>query len=1283
MLRLAKVTLCGFKSFADRTEFRFDDPVTAVVGPNGCGKSNIVDAIKWVLGERSAKSLRSKEMQDVIFAGSAARAPAGFASVTLTFDNPTLPAPIEPASGDEALADAAEEADPGESVIQRRGPRLRPLPIDTEAVSVERRLHRDGQSQYLINGKRARLRDIRELFLDTGIGADAYSIIEQGKVDAMLLASPTDRRTIFEEAAGIARFRARRLESMRKLDRTESNLLIAREQLATAERRLKTVRTQAERARTFRALDARLRGLRLALALHQYDELCSRLEGLTSRQHGLQRERDAAIEDVEQIEARRQDAELERHELERTLRAHTDRAQRAEHDASHARQRGELLRSTLAQARGRLEEESPRLDALRRSHAADTADLDQTLAKARDLADHAAKAETALESQTRAREASARALIELRHELREAEDAASRAARDLAALDTRIESEQARARSLDEHAARLAESIDQACAERDGLESARAAAESLAHDSRVKADGARSVVAALDQRLRTLGDDQQDVGRRVSALEEQRIKLESRLTTLREMVDAHTGLGEGAIEALRLRDESVEPYASIIAPLADLIETDAEDARAVEAALGASLRGLVVPSLAPFAAAPAPVAGRVVLLESSGDAQPAHVDAGLPAGVIPISRLIRCEDGLRPLVESLVPRAALAPNAQTALALVAGPLEGWTLVTPEGDVVERGRLVAGEPSADEGVGLLERRGELQALESELATLASAVADGRSALAALGDQAAALDRERAEARARLADADRAVLDAEHRLDRLDAELARAEREVARLESERLALQADTDQLRARLAATADERDALAERCESLEAARDALAGRAAAAQAELDELTERSSVLRVEASRLTEQAAAARADAERQERAIAERAEEIGRLERALADQQERVSALEQEIADADAARADAERTAKACRASIDACRADLAQARDRAEPLARAHEAAVERARIAERDWNAVELTRRELEVRRETLEERAAEDLDTDLAADLPEFRALLASGGVAPVDEDETAGEIEDLRGAIRRLGNINLDAIEEESRLEERNEDLARQVEDLDSAREHLEGLIERLSDASRERFREAFEAIRDHFAGDDGMFRRLFGGGRAELRLIPDEETGEVDWLESGVEIIASPPGKKPRTINLLSGGEKTMTAVALLMSIFQSKVSPFCLLDEVDAALDDANVERFCSILSDFLGQAHFIIVTHNRRTMQFADTLYGVTMQERGVSRRVSVSLHEVGENGRLSASATSRADEDRPAPSARDGLAAMRTGRAPIDVAENGSPRETAATSA
>ncbi|RMH27220.1 MAG: hypothetical protein D6693_05760, partial [Planctomycetota bacterium] len=315
VLRLAKVTLCGFKSFADRTEFRFDDPVTAVVGPNGCGKSNIVDAIKWVLGERSAKSLRSKEMQDVIFAGSAARAPAGFASVTLTFDNPTLPAPIEPASGDEALADAAEEADPGESVIQRRGPRLRPLPIDTEAVSVERRLHRDGQSQYLINGKRARLRDIRELFLDTGIGADAYSIIEQGKVDAMLLASPTDRRTIFEEAAGIARFRARRLESMRKLDRTESNLLIAREQLATAERRLKTVRTQAERARTFRALDARLRGLRLALALHQYDELCSRLEGLTSRQHGLERERDAAIEDVEQIEARRQDAELERHEL--------------------------------------------------------------------------------------------------------------------------------------------------------------------------------------------------------------------------------------------------------------------------------------------------------------------------------------------------------------------------------------------------------------------------------------------------------------------------------------------------------------------------------------------------------------------------------------------------------------------------------------------------------------------------------------------------------------------------------------------------------------------------------------------------------------------------------------------------------------------------------------------------------------------------------------------------------------------------------------------------------
>jgi len=292
--------------------------------------------------------------------------------------------------------------------------------------------------------------------------------------------------------------------------------------------------------------------------------------------------------------------------------------------------------------------------------------------------------------------------------------------------------------------------------------------------------------------------------------------------------------------------------------------------------------------------------------------------------------------------------------------------------------------------------------------------------------------------------------------------------------------------------------------------------------------------------------------------------------------------------------------------------------------------------AARQRLSIVERNYHALELSKREHEVNREHLEQSAADDLGLDMNIEYPQYRALMADGNVEAVDRDTAVTRIDELRGAIKRLGNVNLDAIEEERDLVGRNEELFRQVGDLDSAREQLIGLIEELSNLSRERFKETFETIRENFAGTNGMFRRVFGGGKADMHLIPNEETGEVDWLESGMEIVAKPPGKEPRSIKLLSGGEKTMTSVALVMAIFQSKPSPFCLLDEVDAALDDANVERFCGVLRTFLDRSHFVIITHNKRTMQAGDQLYGVTMQERGVSRRVAVRFDQVGVDGQI-----------------------------------------------
>ena len=291
-----------------------------------------------------------------------------------------------------------------------------------------------------------------------------------------------------------------------------------------------------------------------------------------------------------------------------------------------------------------------------------------------------------------------------------------------------------------------------------------------------------------------------------------------------------------------------------------------------------------------------------------------------------------------------------------------------------------------------------------------------------------------------------------------------------------------------------------------------------------------------------------------------------------------------------------------------------------------------------------DRDYNAIELSRREVEIKRETLEERTLTDLELDLPGAYVPYRACREEEDFQAIDREAAEAEIDTLREAIRRLGNVNLDAIDEESELEERNEELIRQVEDIDTAVGQLQALIEELDRTSRERFEATFNAIRRNFAGNEGMFRKLFGGGSADLMLLPDEN-GRIDWLESGVEVRAKPPGKEPRVISQLSGGEKALTAVAMLMAIFKSKPSPFCILDEVDAALDDANVDRFCQALLPFLGQSHFIIITHHKRTMQVCDQLYGITMQERGVSKRVSVRVEDVSADGRISRQAIERAD--------------------------------------
>lgn len=1329
-MRLVRLTLNGFKSFADRTEFHFEDAVTGIVGPNGCGKSNVVDAIKWVLGERSSKSLRGSEMLDVIFAGSAGRKPAGMASVCLTFENPIsqaaptdapvlADATIEPLAAEardaaltDAETDAAEtqqtsetpEAGGGEaaaapsdaisdealaesegSIVDLTQKGKRGLPIDADVVEVERRLYRDGTSQYLINGRRARLRDIRELFLDTGIGADAYSIIEQGKVDRMLLASPQERRSIFEEAAGVAKYKQRRIESLRKLEKTEQNLAASRQQLESSERRLRLVKGQAARARKFKELDADLTRWRLALAFEQYHDLRERLSGLTSGQANLQERRDAVHAKVSELDARRLEAEESRAQKQVASRAAEQERMNLAFQSSQSGQKRELTQRLLSELASREQQDGARAGALENeareveASLADASDLVGAVAEQRD------EQERSLRSLSLERESALRDRQDRESQASDLRQQAQRLDRERAGLLAAADAEERQARALSEQieqAERAMAALEQQGSDLRGSRESLAAlaAEAIASLARVE-----SALESAQQELESLSVGRESLARRVSDLQQEAAKTESRRATLREMDQSRVGYAEAVRAVMQQRDGSGGTrYAAVLAPLADLIETDRMSlvegeggeavgmTQAIEAALASSLQGLVVRSSSSLSAEDlSQLEGRVTFLplDAGGGVHAAEfpgsireVDPALSSRVVRLGRVVRPRtdaglneadtEAVRSLLSRLLGETYLVDSLDVASMLRASGFlpAGARFVTREGHLLEsNGRLIAGPMGADEGSGVLERRAELARLDASIEQVRARLDTARSELATLSAAASACSERAGGLRRDLQIAQKASLAAQSAAERGDADLARWSRDLeesrSRLSSlcERRERQsAERDTLRAKAASISS---SIEELSQSLATADQA----AQESRARAESLQERCTLARIEVERLSALATQARREVSRLEL----RRDEITRLRRDL----------EQQVQRHQDQRREHEATLAECDRQIEDARVALAELSGRAEQAAAALTEAGEQfvavsealhrerehAMALERDWNALEIARRELEVKRETIEERTAEELRVNLAGDYPAFAERVREGAAVRTDLAEAARAIDELRAQIKSLGNVNLDAIDEEGTLEATNENLVRQVADLDAARVTLVDLIERLNNVSKERFAAVFTKIQDQFGGADGMFRRLFGGGKAEVRLMPlvreveqadgsivKVETDEIDMLESGIEVIAKPPGKEPRGISQLSGGEKTLTAVALLMSIFRSKPSCFCILDEVDAALDESNVQRFASVVRQFTDLSHFIVITHNKRTMQAADSLFGVTMQERGVSTRVRVKFDQVGRDGSI-----------------------------------------------
>ncbi|MEM1184912.1 MAG: chromosome segregation protein SMC [Planctomycetota bacterium] len=1313
-LRLVSLTLHGFKSFADKTSFTFDDPITGVVGPNGCGKSNLVDAIKWVLGERSSKSLRGKEMIDVIFAGSAGRKPGGMASVTLTFSNPentqapnteatptheaspnTGPVEIE-AEDVEAVAEGDENI--GEVMLDRRRVR-RPLPIDAEEVAVERQLYRDGTSRYLINGKRARLRDIRELFMDTGIGADAYSIIEQGKVDAMLLASPQERRTIFEEAAGVAKYKVRRIEASRKLERAETNLVRTRDQLESTERRLKTVRTQAAKARRFQELDDESRALKLAVAFQQYDEVRLKLEGLTSQLQMLAGERDATQRAVTELESDKREADAARAESEGELRRLERAAAEARHRSEQAEQRATMAARSIEEANKAIETETARHAEAQKvvsDLASDASDAAEQLAA---LSEKLADAERSLETLNAQRSSASQRAASARRDLAEARTTLEKIERDRARVEAQAEARRREREQLSGREAKLA-------SRRDELETTlKAVGQRISDTERLSAaagqriTGAERSASELAERAGTLADDRSEQVEALNGLERELAAADAKRATLDELVRTRAGLGEAAKAALERRDAG-EGFAGVVAPLAELIEADTEHASLVEAALGDLLDALIVrtpgemPTREELDALPGRVRLAVLAETGSGDEGMADADAVLlSARVHRVRSIVRTKAdapaGLAELLDRVLGSCLAVGDLDAAHMLRASGLTRARFVTSSGETLDTdGTMTVGPRSVSGETGVLARAAALQELETRVDALTTHVESERSRLAATDARLAAVQGERGAAERELADAKSVAAKLASTLERERAELARNERDLKSVREETDELSAQGETIGAQLTELTDRArkfDGLAGEHRQAVATHEATASEAEAdaeragdalakARVEVGRLGEQTSASRREARRLETEVETAKRRASEHERHVAEATERRDRhSETVNAAEAERESSRVQAAQMAEAASGLGD-TVKAASERVEAIGSELGKARDRA--------------RLVERDWNGIEGTRREQEVRREHLEERAHEDIGIDLAGEYVDYRVVVAPGDVAPVDVPDSQARINVLKSEIKKLGNVNIDAIAEEDTLAEKNEELVAQLADIDEARARLVELIETLNEASKARFGEVFARIQGHFGGQDGMFRKLFGGGRAEVRLMPlikevdgqKVQTDEVDLLESGIEVIAKPPGKEPRSISQLSGGEKTLTAVALLMSIFRSKPSCFCVLDEVDAALDEANVARFGGVIREFTSFSRFIVITHNKRTMQICDHMYGVTQRERGVSSRVSVKFDQVGKDGSVSAEALKSPPpepepkkQELPSAALRKTLGRMRKGEGPVEVSADG----------
>ncbi|MEP4076568.1 chromosome segregation protein SMC [Haloferula sp.] len=1260
---LKSLDIHGFKSFADKTHLEFHEGVTGIVGPNGCGKSNVVDAIRWVLGETSAKALRGGEMADVIFNGTEKRKALGMAEVTLT------------------MADCEEK-----------------LKVDYNEVGITRRVFRDGKSEYRINGTLCRLKDIHEMLMDTGIGRTAYSIMAQGQIDQILSSKPEERRAVFEEAAGITKYKKEKKEALRKLDYTEANLLRVSDVLAEQERRMNSLKRQVSKARRYKnlaadvlVLDTHLGHRRFVEMSAERDEYRTSIRSLEATETELERlmqPKEEAVADA-RLEARNFEGELA--ELRQELNNHRNSLASAEGRIAFNDERRSELEGRVGQNREEIAATKEKLERQEFDFVAANEALEQ-------LARRIAELEIQLEEREEKTRGAASRRQEIEGQLRESRVEANRTQSLIAATQAKIESSLAQLETSRERAKQLADEEERLNQE---LEEATVQRQEIATKLEEHAASTSELEEGFQKAERQYQHNRGDLDAARTAASEAHKSLaqrSSRLDVLKQLVASGEGFEGGTREVLNGLDQPDQFKPGVQGVLAGFIEADNECARAVEAALGSHLQAVLVSdeSLAETLIArltEKKLGHAAILPESFVGASAGTQMETVPEGAIAwaLDR-VKIDARVSGVIERLLEKVLIVPDLPTALRLRAGH-SNIVFATKQGELIGTEGIVSGGAAGEGSVSVLERQNEVRDLEEEVAGLASAEEETRNRVTHLESEVVRLQEEVEAARERM---QRHKVEMSTR----QGELSLASRELEGVETKLESVRWERGDLENKEQAATEGRSTLEEelatgrqRLEGCDGDQLRLQSQVESAQRDEAELAEALNELRTSLAVERQSKQAQEAQQQPMEARLAElrevsvrRETEINafleRMEGAVAENARLVEECDTHKHEAEDLETELESRAgrrNELLNEIDKAEAELAEAR-------RGHAKASE-----QRGREEVAVTK--IELRLENLVNAILERHDVELATFEPDAHALLtcisnqkaaqAKGGrqkMVKVEEDEEGSEeqgeeesepaivvvddtvdeeeielpgemvgepdwdfveacVGDLKRRLDSMGPVNVDAIEEFEELEARHNDVRTSYEDLVSSKEELIEVIEKINIETQRRFSETFAQVKINFRD---MFKELFGEkGKADLQLIDED-----DPLESGIEVIAKPPGKKLQSIALLSGGERSMTAVALLFSIYMIKPSPFCVLDELDAPLDESNIGRFVKVLDRFVDRSQFIIVTHSKRTMSRADVMYGVTMEEFGVSKPVGMRLTGSEDGGSKSKKEASSAAE-------------------------------------